>query len=182
MNKHFLFLLLVPSICAQIDFTNSFPKIGFGDFYMMRNEGSVEGVPPHHWADNDYYYANQADLGYNYLWGSANDISLTHARNLKILHNLSGEPDKTIYFCCWSGVNDPDWLPYQVGGDLAYISNNLTDRFGFGNENQTSWWAADTYTFKMTGNRNYLDSAFGKVRTFYANKALDPPGVLLMVK
>ena len=64
---------------------------------------------------------------------------------------------------------------------MAYISNNITDRFGFGNENQTSWWAADNYTFPMTGNRNYLDSIFN-VRSFYANKKNDPAGVLLYGK
>ena len=98
MIRFFLFLLLVPSICAQIDFTTTFPKIGFGDFYLMRKAGSNAGVVPSHWVANDYYYSSQKDLGFNYLWGSSNDISLTHAHNLKILHNLSEDSDKTIYF------------------------------------------------------------------------------------
>ena len=87
MKKLFLFLLLVPSICAQIDFTTTFPKIGFGDFYLMINNCTSGGQT---WLNDQYYYPQQGDLGYNYLWGRAADYTFNHDDNLKIKYNNNG--------------------------------------------------------------------------------------------
>ena len=186
MKKLFLFLFLVPSICAQIDFTTTFPKIGFGDFYMMIDKCTSGGQT---WRNDQYYYPQQRDLGYNYLWGRADDYTFSLAGNLKILHDLYNDTDKTkfIYRYCWSGVNDPDHLQYQVGGDFVPLISgdplvDLGNNFGFGNSNYSSWWTQDIFRYyTIRGNRYYVDQTDGYRTVFYCKTDPDSlPGIMLV--